>query len=83
MFEADENGFFLSFDNGYRVSVKWDSPRRGGFYCTMNTDTECAAAEVAVFQPDGSFVQLDEYDDVLRYQTANQVAELITKYSSM
>lgn len=83
MFEANENGFFIGFSNGYMVSVKWDSPRRGGFYCEMNTDTECAAAEVAVFQPDGRFVQLDEYDDILRYQTANEVAAIIHKYSSM
>jgi hypothetical protein len=83
MFEANENGFFMGFSNGYMVSVKWDSPRRGGFHCEMNTDTECAAAEVAVFQPDGKFVALTDEDDVLRRQTADEVAAIITKYSSL
>lgn len=31
MFDANENGFFLTFANGYQISVKWNSPRRGGF----------------------------------------------------
>ena len=83
MFEADENGFSLSFSNGYRVSVKWDSPRRVGFHCEMNEDFDCVAAEVAVFQPDGKFVALTDEDDVLRRQTADEVAALITRYSSL
>lgn len=83
MLEANENGFFLSFSNGYQVSVKWDSPRRGGFHCDMNEDGQCVAAEVAVFQPDGKFVPLTEYDDVLSRQTADEIAALITKYSTI
>jgi hypothetical protein len=83
MFIANENGFFLTFGNGYQISVKWDSPNRNGFYCTMNEDGECVAAEVAVFNPDGKFVRLSEYDDVLSRQTTDEVAALITKYSSI
>jgi hypothetical protein len=82
MFIANENGFFLTFANGYQISVKWDSPRRNGFYCTMNENGECVAAEVAVFYPDGKFVRLSEYDDVLCRQTPDEVVALMAKYSS-
>lgn len=49
----------------------------------MNKDGDCVAAEVAVFYPDGKFVPLMEWDDVLRSQSADEVAALITKYSRM
>lgn len=82
MFQANENGFFLSFANGYQISVKWDSPNRSGFYCQMNDEGVCEAAEVAVFDPDGKFVRLTEYD-VAGSQTVSDVVGLITKYSSI
>jgi hypothetical protein len=82
MFAANENGFFLTFANGYQISVKWDSPRRSGFHCEMNEDGDCVAAEVAVFYPNGKFVALSEYDDVLRSQTTDEVLALMVKYSS-
>jgi hypothetical protein len=83
MFAANENGFFLTFANGYQISVKWDSPRRGGFYCTMNEDGQCVEAEVAVFRPDGGFVRLSESDDVLPGQKPDEVVALMAKYSSI
>lgn len=83
MFSANENGFFLTFGNGYQISVKWDSPTRSGYYCQMNEEGECVAAEVAVFEPSGKFVRLSEHDDVLSSQSSNEVAALITKYSSI
>lgn len=36
--------------------------------------------EVAVFDPDGEFVRLSNDDDVLPYQTKDQVMEIIAKY---
>jgi len=83
MFQANENGFFITFGNGYKISVKWDSPNRSGFYCEMNDDGECVAAEVAVFDPAGKFVRLTEYDDVIGRQTPDEVSNLIHKYSSI
>jgi hypothetical protein len=84
MFAANENGFFLTFANGYQISVKWDSPRRGGFYRHLGWSLGSGvAAEVAVFRPDGGFVRLGESDDVLTGQKPDEVAALMAKYSSI
>lgn len=37
--------------------------------------------EVAVFDPAGEFVRLSNDDDVLSYQTKDQVMEIIANYS--
>lgn len=79
MFESMSDGFFLKFENGYSISVRW-----GPFhYRDSDDEGNVIAAEVAVFDPKEKFIRLGEFDDVLGHQTPNQVAELIAKYSSI
>lgn len=83
MFESNDNGFFIKFSNGYAISVKWNTPYRGGFHSTMNEEGFAVSAEAAVYDPERRFVPLTEYDDVLHRQTPEEIAQLISKYSSL
>jgi len=79
-------GFWITFANGYQISVQWGPGNycdHHGKWATSGEDTAklgeagSATAEIAVFRPDGSWIQLDEYDKVRGYLSANQVAEII------
>lgn len=70
----------LTLDNGYSFSViagdirdgKWSS-----FYGIYQNDT----FEVAVFNPDGDWVPLAAYDDVLGWQSPTQLSSLMRQFS--
>ena len=79
-------GFAMRFENGFEVSVQWSpehysSARLEGYDgATANT------AEVAVFNPDGSWMLLHDYTkdeyfkpqtDVLGWATPDVIAEII------
>lgn len=70
-------GFHMKFANGYTVSVQWG----WGNYCDNRdmspVDNSCINAEVAVWRPDGSFVPLQNADDVLGWLSADKVAQII------
>lgn len=78
---TDGKGFQITFDNGYSISVQFGP----GNYCE-NRDLPYDApkklnifqskdAEIAVFNPDGEFVRLDEHDDVLGRLSSEEVLE--------
>lgn len=67
------NGFYMRFGNGYEISVQFGQ--------VNGCDQGKTTAEVAVFDPEGQFVQLGENDDVLFNVTPERVAELIFEYS--
>lgn len=89
MFKVTHNkGFAMTFANGYTVSVQWG----GGNYCDNRSlpfrgvDAAVPAsktAEVAVWNADGEWVALTDHDDVIGYQTPEQVAAIIAKYSAI
>ena len=70
----------LTLYNGYSFSViagdirdgKWSS-----FYGIYQNDT----FEVAVFNPDGDWVPLAAYDDVLGWQSPTQLSSLMRQFS--
>ena len=69
----------LTLDNGYSFSViagdikdEWSSP-----YGVYQNDT----FEVAVFNPDGDWVPLSAYDDVLGWQGPSQLSSLMRQFS--
>jgi len=76
-FALGDKGFHITFDNGWTISVQWGSnnycSNRGGVFQNAVT------AEIAIFDPAWNFYRPNGWnDDVLGYQTANQVAEWIS-----
>ena len=86
-FRLQDSGFQLDLYNGYTVSVQFSkyhycSNRHGediGSYYTL----QCNNAEVAVIDPDGEFINLDEHSDVLGYQSVSEVIEIINKFNAL
>ena len=89
---TSSNGFHLTFANGYTVSVQWNPHS----YCgNRNLQTppdstfsypgaECTTAEVAAWHnPNGEWVKLGEDDDVVGWQTVDQVAAIIDRISKL
>jgi len=56
-----DHGTKYKFDNGYTVSLLWGE----GSYGSMNEFGQATSYEIAVFKPDGEFLKLSEWDDVL------------------
>ena len=88
MFNNTETGFILTFDNGYTISVQWGPMH----YCgnrDLNTSWiggefqpyESRTAEIAATRPNGSYLKLGEYDDVVGWLLADEVARYITTLS--
>jgi len=70
-----KGGFQLKFENGYTVSAA----THAGAYCSPREDgaSEYGAAEVAAWDADGTWVRLNEHDDVCGYMNANELAQII------
>ena len=49
------------FDNGHTVSLLWGDSSYG----SMNEFGHATSYEIAVFKPDGEFLKLSEWDDVI------------------
>lgn len=76
MLKVFPNGFQITFENGYTVSVMFDEHN----YCSNRTSGiyvrgECINAEVAIFTPNGGTVPVD--GDVAGWASPERVAELI------
>ena len=84
-FRISETGFQIDLYNGYTISVQFSafhhcSNRHGedtGSYYTL----QCSDAEVAVIDPDGEFVSLEEHENTLGYQSVSEVIALINKFN--
>lgn len=79
---TDANGFHITFSNGITVSVQWNpgnyvsdrSGRRGDH-------RESCDAEVAAWKADESWIKLGEIDDVIGWQSPEDVARIIAHLS--
>jgi len=89
MFQITHNkGFQMTFANGYTISVQFGN----GNYCDNHDYGEIVSfeqpvppsrnAEVAVWDKDGHWVQLSGHDDVIGYQTPDDIAAIIADISS-
>lgn len=78
------SGFHIQFANGYKVSVQFGPAN----YCEHHYNGQWDAAEndpswtskdaeVAIFGPDGEFLQLTQNDTVVGWQSADAVAQWI------
>jgi hypothetical protein len=64
-----------TYDNGYSISVVTG----GGLYGDINKDKfDASTFEVAVFAPDDKFVRIGDYDDVIGWQTKDEVTHYMT-----
>jgi hypothetical protein len=71
-----ENGMCAkqTFDNKHTISIVTGD----GFYGDINEHSFMDSTfEVAVFNPEGDFIKLTQYDDVIGLQTANEVNEIM------
>ena len=86
MFNMTETGFHVTFKNGYKLSVQWGE----GNYCSnrrsvLESFTSCnglqlhesRTAEIAAFRPDDTYLHLGDYDDVVGWLSADEVADYI------
>ena len=72
--DTSEKGFHIKLKNGYNVSVQW----KEGNYCHEDGST----AEVAVWDADGKWEKLSENDDVVGWQSGDEILHIIYKYAS-
>lgn len=83
-------GFHITFENGFTVSVQFG----GGNYCS-NYDLavgsgrsgedlpRSSTAELAAWGADGSWLQLEEGDDVVGYQSPADVLAALVKVAAI
>ena len=87
MFNNTETGVIMTFKNEYQISIQWGP----GNYCSnrrsmLSPLTSCngfqlhesRTAEIAAFRPDGTYLHLGDYDDVVGWLSADEVAGYIT-----
>lgn len=81
------NGFHITFANGYTVSVQWNSgnycePRGDVFTDTKTVARKCTQAEVAAWN-DAGWVQLSTEDDVIGWQSPDEVLAIMQKVAAL
>lgn len=72
------DGFTITFANGYTISVQWSN----NHYCHKNEKLG-QTAEVAAWDANNNWYDLQEDDAVIGWQTPDQVAALIQKINSL
>jgi len=88
-FKSQERpGFQMTFKNGWTISVQWHI----GAYCERKQvlvgytedkkPAESINAEIAAWDKDGNWYQF-EHDQVLGWQTADEVADFMNKIKSL
>jgi len=84
--DSDElaNGFKMTFENGWTVSVQWSSfnycaNRSFASYGEMPQKPDCINAECAVWDTNGDWFKLTASDDVQGWMSPDEVAELIAR----
>jgi hypothetical protein len=76
-------GFHIKFENGATLGVQFGpgnycNQRKVGYNApSVSFQWECENAEVAIFLPDGKPYRISEHDDVIGWQTAEDVAKWI------
>jgi len=63
------------FDDGHTVSLLWGKDSYG----SMNEFGQATSYEVAVFKPDGEFLRLSEWDDVIGDRSWDTVRHILEK----
>ena len=66
------------FDDGHMVSLLWGK----GSYGSMNELGQAIDYEVAVFKPNGDYLTLTEWDDVIGHRTWYEVKHILEKVNT-
>ena len=81
---TDANGFHIKFANGNVISVQWNPGNyvddRSG---ERGDHRESRTAEVAAWDANDNWIKLGENDDVVGWQSPNQVAAIIAQIAAM
>ena len=89
-FETTRTGFWMTFENGYAMSVQWGTAN----YCTNrsfdNPNTGIVGdarvsntAEVAIIEPNGSFHEFEDGSMTKGWCTPEEVHDLMTYCRSL
>ena len=73
-----KSNFSMTFANGYTVSLAMGE----GMYSTAGGEG-FTAVEVAAWNKDGEWVKLDDNDDVIGWQSPEQVLAIMNKIAAM
>lgn len=75
-----KSNFSMTFANGYTVSLAMGE----GMYSTAAAGDEgFTSAEVAAWDSDGNWVKLSDNDDVIGWQSPEQVLAIMNKIAAM
>ncbi len=72
---GDDKRIRYAFDNGYAVSLLWGD----NTYGDMNEFGQATSYEIAVFTPNGEFLRLTEFDDVIGHRSWDTVKFILDK----
>jgi predicted transcriptional regulator len=70
--------FSMKFANGYTVSLAMGD----GIYSNGNMEDGFSAIEVAAWDADGKWIKLSDNDDVIGWQSAEEVLAIMNKVAS-
>ena len=78
MFKSNNNGFHMTFENGWTISVQWQY----GNYCDNKSEAkaECPNAEIGIWDKDDNWYNFSEYDNY-GWLTPLEVVEWMNKVS--
>jgi hypothetical protein len=71
--------FAMTFANGYTVSVAMGD----GIYSRGNSKDGFTSVEVAAWDADGNWVQLEDDNDVIGWQSPEEVLAIMNKVAAM
>lgn len=81
---TDANGFHMTFENGYTVSVQWNPGNyvydRSGKH---GDHRESRSAEVAAWDASGKWFKLGENDAVVGWQSPEDVVRIMREVSAL
>jgi len=71
--------FLMTFANGYTVSLAMGD----GIYSNGNREDGFTSVEVAAWDADGEWIKLSDNDDVIGWQTPEEVLAIMNKVAAM
>lgn len=75
----NKGNFSMKFANGYTLSIVVGD----GVYATGNFKNGFSSAEVAAWDADGNWVKLDNNNDVIGWQSTDDVLAIMNKIAAM
>jgi len=74
-----KGNFSMKFPNGYTVSLAMGD----GMYCSGNQTQGFSSVEVAAWDADGNWVKLGDNDDIVGWQSTDDVLAIMNRVAAM